>query len=357
MQRLRFYDLRVSRLPGVVGLCSADGPRLADFVNTAQRRLVYAKESGDEGWWGTWAEIAFTVSRSSPYITLPRGVARLETATVCDRPIPINNQFVEYLQFGNGRFPKHFRHDRLNLFLTQSYQRNNAVTFTDLTNPPQMLTIYSSPQDNGKRVLLQGLDNNNNTIYSQDGLNRVIGVFITLGQPFVIAPMPFNQITGIQKDITANPIQIFQADPNTGAQILLHTMEPGEQTASYRRYFFNPLPFTCCPPQSVTTTATSPSGSPIQVTAIVKLELIPVVVDTDYTLIQNMEAIIEECASVRYSQIDSPSSKQMAQERHTQAIRMLNGELTHYLGRDEPAVQFKPFGSARLERLKIGSML
>lgn len=351
MPRLRLFDLRLGRLPEVIGACSSDIPRIRNAVNTAQRRLLFCKEAQDEGWYGTWAEMAFYVSRTNPYLTLPREVARLEAATICNRPIVINNQFSEYLRFSNGRMPQCLSWPRNNC-LSQIYSRNNVVTFTDLTNAPQLLAIYfSDPADVGKRVLLQGTDNNNNVVYSQDGNFQVQGVYLTLQAPFVTSTIQFNTLTGIQKDITAGPIQIFQVNPSTGAQILISTMESGEQVASYRRYFFDKLPFACCPIPPATV------PQPVVVTAMVKLELIPLVADADYCLIQNEEAIIEECQSARYEGIDNVSSKQMAANHHSNAVRYLNGELSHYLGLDQSAVQFKPYGSARLERQKIGTMI
>ena len=107
MTRLRLYDCRNSRLPGLLGLCTADTFQIAGYVNTAQRRLLMCREAGDEGWWGTWAEVAFNVvSRNAPYITLPREIARIEKVDICKRPVPILNQFYEYLDFGNGRMPQ-----------------------------------------------------------------------------------------------------------------------------------------------------------------------------------------------------------------------------------------------------------
>lgn len=349
--RLRLIDLRLSRLPRVIGACAADAARIAEYGNSAENQLLMAKEAGEESWFGTWAEISFGVSRSNPYVTLPRQIARLESVNICNRPIPVNNQFVEYLQFGNGRFPKNFSGSLSCGQPLQVYSRNNAVTFTDLTTPPQLLVAYiGDAADVGKRILFQGLDNNNVTVYSQDGFNRVIGIFLTFESPFVSSPFPFNRLLGIQKDVTNAPVQIFQMDPSTGAQVLLLTMEPGETTANYRRYYMNPLPLTCCH-----TIPSSPET--VQVTAIAKLEHIPVQYDTDYFVIQNLEAMIEQCSSIRYSEVDTTEAKAMSSERHKQAIRMLNGELTHRLGLNEPAVIFRPFGSARLSRQKIGSML
>ena len=369
MLRTRLYDIRMSGLPETVGLCVGDVQGIARYTNRSQERLLYAKEAGDDGWNGTWAEIAFQVScppttaaptLPGPYWTAPRGVARLEAVDLCDMPIRVNNQFVEYLEFGNGRMPKRFFSCHPNS-VRQVYTRNNVPTFVDLSNPPQILqVVFTNPADAGKRMLLQGLDNNNNVIYTQDGLNQVNGVFVVAPNPgiasFVNPPMRFNQIYGVQKDITLGPVNLFQVDPTTGNQILLLTMEPTEQTASYRRYFFNNLPASCCFPLN----AQVPQNLPVAltVTGIVKMDLIPVFVDTDYLLLTCKEAIVAEAASIRYGEVDNQAANiQMSRARHQDAIRLLNGELTHFQGMDDPAVEWAPFGAARLEKQRIGTML
>lgn len=373
MLRLRLYDLRVSRLPMLLGLCAGDTVELAQYVNSAQRRLLQCKETMDEGWWGTWAEMVFNMQQSNPYITMPREVARMEVATICNRPVAVQNQFYDYLQFGNGRLPQLY----LNTITNTSGQfttipsvcycnddvrsRNSYPTFTDLSNAPQNIVVYpGSASDVGKRVLLQGLDPSGNVIYSMDNLNRVIGQFVTLQSPFVTAPTPMSRITGIQKDITVAPVQIFQQDPTTAAQIQLSIMQPSEQTAWYRRYYFNNLPLNCCandPGPNICNPTGSAAGNVVTITAIVKLDLIPVQADTDYCLIQNQEAIMEECQAIRYQSMDLPNAKAMALQHHKNAVQFLNGELAHYLGIDEPAVNFKPFGGAHLARQRIGGLI
>jgi len=355
MQRLRFTDLRTfPRFPSLLGFCMNDSPRLAAYVNSAQRRLVLAKEAGEEGWWGSWAEIAFNVQQSNPAITFDNTIARVQAFNVCNRTIPIQNPFYEYLTFGNGRRPSFIEQCPGNLTW---YSRNNGVTFVDMPNPPQIIVVVASnpadtQQATPKRVLLQGNDNNNIPITSQDGFQNVQGNFLTLQNPFVASPTPMMTLTGIQKDVTAGQVQFFSMDPVSGTQVLLLTMQPQETTAWYRRYYINPTPAFCCNVPPVT-------GSPslVQCTAIVKLELTPVVSDTDYLLIQNLEALIEECCAVRYSEMDTMSSKQLEAQKHRAAIGLLNGELTHYLGKNEPAVNFAPFGSARLSRRRIGSLI
>lgn len=357
MQRLRLFDCRVSSLPQSVGLCQSDIAGVAEVVNSAQRRLLYCKEAGEEGWFGGWAEVQFTVSRQTPYVTFDSSIARLEYVDICQRPVTINNPFVEFLRFGNGRMPKLFRAGNCGCFTPQVWTRNNVPTFVDLSTPPQYIRAYADASDANKRMMVQGTDNNGNTIFTQDFFQRAQGQFENLDQPFIQWPQLFNTITGIQKDVTNFPVQVFQVDPNTGDQVLLVTMQPAETTAWYRRYFFNNLPFNCCsftgpnPCSPVTPTES------VLINAIVKLEFQPVAYDTDYCLIQNLEALKAEAMAVRYSTMDSPQSKQLEAQKHKDAVRYLNGELAHYLGIDNPAIEVSVFGSARLERQMIGTQM
>lgn len=331
-----------------MGLCQSNVPEIANYANAAQNRLIHAPESGSEGWWGTYSEVAFSLSRTTPYVTLPRDIARIEGATVCDKPIPVENQFVQFLVFGNGRLRKE---RRCGVQTMQAVSRNNAVLFQDMTNPPQLIRIYiSDERDVGKRVLIQGTDSNGNTVFSTDVRTEVLGIFVPLESPFATTALQFNTITGVQKDSTNGKIEIFQVDPNDGTEILLLTMAPSETTASYRRFFFNNIPCSCC------SVPNQPEGT-VQVTAIAKMELLPLIVDTDYTVLTGIgaiEAIIHEAQSVKYNESDSPNAKGMALDSHRQAIRLLAGQLSHYNGIENVAVNFAPFGSARLERVSIG---
>jgi hypothetical protein len=263
---------------------------------------------------------------------------------------------MEYLQFGNGRMQK----QRFNNLpkLRAAYTRNNEPLFTEVHNGPQLINVYATDaadMQGNKRMLVQGLDQNNQPIYTNDGTNTILGEFVTLKAPFVTTQNQFLRITGIQKDVTAGPVQIMQMSPVDGTQVLLSTLEPGEQTTNYRRYFFDCLPCGCCP---------TPNGPipiqnclPPQVTAIAKLDLIPVTSDTDWLLFQNLEAVIEEAQAVRFSEMDNASAQQQAEIHHKRAIRLLNGELTHYMGKNQAAVRMQVFGSARLERQRIGTLI
>lgn len=336
----------MSRAPKAVGLCENDTVRIAQMANSATRRLLLAREAGDEGWWGTYAEMAFTVYTANPYITTPRGVARLEQMVVCNTPYPIQNQFYEYIQFGNGRLPTLCQYDRQYRQQIQVLSRNTAVTFGDLTGKPRIIRMYptNSLDYAGKRVLISGTDSTNSVVYSQDGANRVLGVYTTLGSPFVDCATQFNTITGIQKDVTAGDVQFFEVDPVTGVEQAILTMEPSEETAWYRRYYLNQLPCQCV----------NGTAGQVTVRAIAKLDFVPVTTDSDYLLIGNIEALTEEMMSIRYSEMDGTDSKEESRERHQQAIRLLVGECQHYLGKNSAYARISLFGSATLERQHIG---
>src|SRR6185436_1610797 len=202
-QRLRVFDLRQSRFSRVLGLCMDNIPEICNYANSIQETLLYDKAASDESWFGTWAEVAFNVSRESPFVVLPREIARIEYPDICNKPVPVNNQFMEYLRFGNGRMAR----GRCGCGDLQVYARNNAITFFPFTNPPQYLRVYiTSDQDVGKRVMFGGLDENNSVIYSQDNLVRVQGVFLSMMAPFAQTTQLFNEIQAIQKDITSGII-------------------------------------------------------------------------------------------------------------------------------------------------------
>lgn len=357
VSRLRLKDLMESRLPQALGICMSDWPRVAEAVNTAQRRLLTCREAGDTGWWGGWAEMVFNVSNTDPYITTPRGIARLEKVNACSFPVEVNNQFYEYLQYGSGNLPKSYSCSSACDHI-KALRRNVVPTWSDLATSGKFLRIVPTETgDTNARVLVGCRDINGTTQRQLDGPLLVQGLFATLTTPWVdltlqgaVTPLELSAITTIQKDLTIGSVHFYEVDILTGAQRLLLTMEPGEKVAAYQRYYLHALPTNCCIAPGTTTPTT------VQVNAIAKLDLVEAVVDSDYLLIQSEEAIIAEAQSARFADMDAPQSKSSSAERHQAAVRYLQGQLVHYEGKEQPAVNFAPFGSARLSFQKIGSL-
>lgn len=359
VSRLRLKDVLESRLPSSVGLCPSDVGPVSAVVNAAQERLLTCREAGDTGWWGGYPEIALTVTQAAPYITLPRGSARLIKLDVCDRPVRLQNQFYEYLTFGSGRWPKNncSTWNICGAGPEMGFRRNMVPTFVDIATPNQGLRIYpGSPADVNLTVIVGGTDANGQTIYCLRNGVQIRGTYASLLLPFVDLRLPgssatleLSSITSIQKDVTVGPVNFYQVDLTTGAQTLLLTMEPGETVAAYSRYYLNNLPDGCC-----TNPAVAPGTNPVTLKAMVKLDLIPAKVPTDYLLIQSLEALIAEAQSIRLADMDSTAAKGQAADRHTAAIRYLQGQLVHYEGKENPAINFAPFGYAHLVRQRIG---
>lgn len=350
MQLLRMKDVRTSRIPQVIGHCNADNGELPEIVNEAQQRLISA--GGEVGWWGSWAKVVFNVNGATdPFITLPRSIARIINLGVCLRPVRIQNEFYEFLEAGIGLQPQtNCETGGLRqCSLMETYDRGQFPTFSDLVPGNKRLRFYITDQgDISRRVLVQGRDANDQVIRSLDGAVQVQGVFLNLTTPFVQTPLDISFISGLQKDTTIGLVQIYEYDTTTGIQRLISTMDPSEEVAGYRRYFLGGL--TPAPP-------VQPAPALVQVTAMCKLAFIPVVADTDYLMIQSIPALKEECQAVRFSEMDDSLSAQQAKFRHERAINILNGQLRHELGKERPAINFAPFGTAHLQYHMVGSLM
>ncbi len=352
MQLPTVADALASRLPGVIGKCATDVAGVCSYINSATSRLLYAREVGDTSWWGSWREIAVDISREEPHITLPFEVARIINLDVCTFPVPVQNEFFSYLRWGAGRFPKANCHStRAGCAPMQAYDRGTFPTFTDITTENKKLRFYmTNTADEGKRVLAQYKDSNDVPVRTLDGTVPVLGEMLTFVSPFVDSTYevwPVRGVTGIQKDVTLGRVLVYSVDSITADQTLISFLEPGETSANLRRYFVSGLPRNCCNlPESQSTT--------VQVTALCKLEYVPVSVVTDALLIPNVEALTHECQSCRFDEMDLPNAKEQASYHHMQAIRLLQGQMVANEGTQQPAIIFSPFGRARLIRSGVG---
>jgi hypothetical protein len=129
-------------------------------------------------------------------------------------------------------------------------------------------------------------------------------------------------------------VGVYQVTPG-GEASLLANYGPSDQYPCYRKYFINGLPRNCCG---------SPIPGIVQLQAMCKREFIYYTNDMDELLISNLEALTLMCQSIRYSEIETATSAQMQAKSEKDAIKLLQNELDHYLGRDRPAVAFSPFG-------------
>ena len=296
----------------------------------------------DEGWWGGWVTMAFTAAilNRAAYITTPREVARLTDVAVCGRPIPMHNGFYEYLEFGSGLQPKPCRNNTCGSTFA-AYDRDNVATLSPLLGTRTIRVYLTDGRDVGRRVLLQGKDQNGLVILTTDpGTGRAAsGEYLKLASPFTDSVNLFSDISGLQKDETFGPAQLFQVDPATAVEEPLSVIEPREGTASYRRYLVSGIPGInlCCL-----------SPGTLKLTAQARLDFVPVLNETDFLTIPNVPALLEESMSIRYNRMDSTTAAQQAALHHQRALALLFGQLDKFLGKVSTAVKVPLFGSNRL---------
>jgi hypothetical protein len=268
-------------------------------------------------------------------------VARAIVTDVNNCPVKIQNEFYEFLDFGRGLQPKPCQSSSCDGFV-QAYDRNTVPILGTLNAGPQTLRSFPvDARDIGKIIIFQGNDQNGNPIESTDPVTNqtISGEVVVITLPFIDTVNQFSSITGIQKDSTFGSVTIQQVDPVTGTSSSLSSMEPTETTAAYRRYLVNNLP--CQGPIT---------GAPIQVTAMCKLEYIPVASDPDYLGIPCVPALLAEAECCRYENMDTLKAQQLAAAKHSKALSLLFGQLDHYLGKERPAVSIPLFGPRKMIR-------
>lgn len=336
-----------SRGPQRLGNCTGDIVRCASYVNQAMQELINL--GGEDGWWGSWDRLVFNVSRTDPYITLPSKYARAISMNFCRNPVAVQNEWYETLEAGIGL---RTTCDASRCDIPPSgFDRNMVCTAYDLTPTNQKLRIYlTDSRDIGKRVAFIGAkDQNGNGIYSQDVQYPVQGFYLALQQPFTTSDYIVTAFESVLKDETYGDVVLKEVDATTGAERLLARYGPREMAPQYRRYLLSNLPCGCC--------VDGQPVQPAQVTCMAKLEFQPVQYPTDILIIGNVPALIEYCSGIRHREMDDPTAKALAKVETQQAVSMLNTELDHYLGKIKPAIVVAPFGSARLARQRVGTLM
>lgn len=348
MRRI-LQQVQSSTLPQSVGLCAGDLPSIAAIVNTITQRLMI--EGGHTGFWGGWAKVLFTASRANPFITLPPQFARAINLAVCNMAIRVQNEFYELLEAGIGLQPMNNCADWCGAL--EGFERGVFSTMADLpAGGNSLLRVYlTNTDDIGKRLLFQGAkDQNGNGIYSVDGYQNPNGFYLTLNSPFTTSTFIVTDWAAIAKDVTFGDVILKAVDATTGVETTLSRYLPWETNPAYRRYYLNNLPSSCCNlPGTVT--------NQISITAMCKYEFVPVSQATDQLIIGNIPALEEEAIAYVESKKEDPGAAERSSRHHRTAIKLLNAEMAHYLGKLQPAVNFAPFGTARLERKMIGSLM
>lgn len=331
-------NVRSSRIPQVLGMCS-DSDKLVSYVNEAMQRLIVRGR-----WNGSFQRIR--ICSDSGCITLPRQIAAIHEMAVCGMPVSIRNQFWEFLMNGLG-----VQWDKSESSCScpgpNFIDRGWFPTYADIIGTKTLRLYASVLTDYGKRILVQGYDSNNQWVRTLDSGVYIDGYYMTLADPFTDSEFTFTSITGIQKPETDGNVLLYEVN-SSGDQRQLGVFEPDETVPHYRRYFMKNSGGLC---------DTSCCNNTVTFTGIAKLEFIPVVNDTDYLFIDNIPALKEMCQAIRMSEMDTAQSQAQALVYEKRAIRELNHEKLTYNPEDQTAIGCHVFGSARLNKRNIGRLM
>jgi hypothetical protein len=308
-----------------------------DLANAAIRQLI---NRGD--WWATVQPVRFCVQGNS--FALPRWVGTVLAVNRCGHPTPIANRWFDFEPF-----------DDWSRAAMSCCRRGNKwpATFTavsDGTTPfinqiPAGSTNYvrfyvTQPSDYGKTVTVYGLDENGQKIFSTfpDGTVQE-GIVLTLAQPYTQSTILFSKVFRLVKDITAGIVRGYIFDPTTLLMNLLGEYQPTEITPEYIHMRLSGPPQPCC--------------GIMQISALVKLQFIPVVNDNDIVLIDNEDAIRDMIMSLREKESGNLAN---ALALEASAFRELNYQLRNRVPEDQFVVNFQPFGTASFNRVTSGFM-
>lgn len=313
-------------------------PRFVDFVNNSQQRL---SEMGR--WWGTYRTM--WVCLGSSCITWPREVANVEGFQMCNEGLDLLSEWYEFGESVTGPVES----DSPSLI-----ERPNSCQFLDTVASSKIRIYPTVAADAGAKILLQGFDVQVNPIRTQVGSVYVDGEQVTLAAPFATSTFEFAApgLSGVQKPITKGRLNVYSVDPETGVETKIAIWEPSEINPSYRRSWMPGLPDSdaCCQTAG-DGCSTPPACSGIQGKAVVRLEFIPAIADTDWLFISNLQAVCAGARAIAFEERNKPVEANVEWER---AKRILRNELEKYSPNTLTRINAQPHGTADPRRIFSG---
>jgi len=334
---LTLGEAKNSRLRRIAGVCP-DSPEFLELVNDATRMLM---KRGN--FWATVQRMHGCIYQSC--ITWPRYVGTILAVNSCGNSIPPRNHWYGFSAvlpedvLGQGRCG-----DRCwgNVAIREN---GTSSVFNQIPclNDRYLRFYPSQPTDvaAGRTITIFGIDGNGQTIRSQRSDNTFQdGVVLPLAIPYVQTSFLVRRVDRILKDQTDGPVRGYQFDGAT-----LYDLASYDAAETAPDYLQSSILSGCAVNNRACCSA--------QITGLVKLAFVPVMFNDDLLGIENVDALAMMMQAIKQS--DSYSAEEF-QKQQALAISDLNAELRDRLPLDSTPVNFKPFGTASLNRQRIGRM-
>lgn len=346
---LTFGQAKVARELLKVSGCCGDSDEFASLLNQSVRKLMN-RGPGERAWWGTTQKLQICSYENC--ITWPSYVSTPIAINIFNQWVPVRDQWASFMPFGRSDW------NNAGGFRWYGGSCQGNVKFINETQSPvfrnipcgkeHYIRVYpQSRQDVGKVITIFGIDSNGQVIRTlrSDGTYQD-GVDVTIAIPFASTSFKLRTITRVLKPVTENVIRLFQYDADNDWLINCAKYYPNETSPSYRTSRISGMP-KCAP------CSQQPCDGLTNIQAIVKLEFIPVVSDSDLVLIENIDAIALMMQSIRALEGEAPSG---AAAFEAAAIHELNLRLEDKFPIDQIPIQIAAFGTALPARAGIGRL-
>jgi hypothetical protein len=197
--------------------------------------------------------------------------------------------------------------------------------------------------DIGKTITIFGIDSNGQVVRTKNSSGVwQEGVTIINALPFVSTPMRFREITRVVRDKTSGPGRLFYYDPDNDVLRDCAVYDPTDTSPDFR---FSKIPglmrAACC---------TCANGAR-QVSALAKLQFIPVENDNDLVLISNLDAIGNMIQAIRKS---DGGDSEGGETDVSRAVHEMNLELRDKFPQEQTPITIRPSGAVGAFRAGIG---
>jgi hypothetical protein len=337
--RVTLLDAK-NNLPPIFGVCPVDpntgltSPTFLQLLNEAQERLLIAGM-----WWGTVQKWRFCATDGC--VSLPSQFATLIAVAVCGRPIAVRDQFYEFLENGFGIRGQTMVNTSTGTIspccggvsgvcgVGEALYRGNFPVFSDIIpGGKQLQLVCDKLTDVGKPVLCLGYDDNNNWIRTVQNGMVLDGEVVSLAQaPGTNSVNNFSVVTDLQPPPNLDgQWWLYEFTVSGGTQRLIGQFQYYDIRPSFARYFFPAIiPQVAAPPNTC---------AQVLVEALVKLEFVRALRDTDYLIIGSLPALAEMMAALKKANDEADAVKrvQIISAGLTVAKQILDQQLDHYLG-------------------------
>lgn len=335
--RVTLADAKNSRIPSQIGAC-ANSPitgltdqRFLDLLNEAQERLLICGK-----WWGTVQKWRFCATDGC--VALPSQFATLEAVAVCGRPIAVRDQFYEFLENGFGIRGQQIVSTTGGTNsccgaagvcgIQEALYRGHYATFSDIIPTGKKLQLVCDKiTDVGKPVLCLGYDDNNNWIRTTQSGVVSDGEVVLLAQGAgTVSVNNFSSVTDLQPPGNLDgQWWLYEYNVSTAAQRLIGQYQYFDTRPYFARYFF---------PGIRPMTSNTGACCQVLVEALVKLEFVKALRDTDYLIIGSIPALKEMMMALAKAEDEADAIRkvQIVAAGQTVAKQILDQQLDHYLG-------------------------